>query len=157
MTRAVFLCIMRKFVIDETWITGETQSNSSSPSPFSQDIQNHIDNTIKKILEPKDTKPHLFPIGRTRVAEEIARITLQPLYAKSRVGSLSSDDVSSILTLLSSSHYEVTLVTLEFLEQIFLKCKDFGIPGNHVDIIVKELLRQVVEPTMKPRCLSQVN
>lgn len=144
--------------MDQTWFTGESQTTTSSLSNvhFSSEIQSVIDCAVDEVVKGEEIKLQLFAIGRTFVKEEIARIALQPVYGNFCGGNIKSTDVSCILALLSTSDYEVTLVTLEFLHQVFVNCRDVTVCGSQLDVIVKELLRHVVNFTMESSCLSQV-
>lgn len=157
MSRAVFLSILRCFILDQTWFSSDT-------SQLHSDILNELSPTIQTAMEEiiqkeNPTKEQIFPTGRTLVEEDIARIALHsnPVYGVSAANGLTSRDVSRIITFLSMPDYEVNIVALEFVHRIFLSTEDCPIAKGNIDEIVKVLLRQMWNSEMKGECLAMVS
>ena len=154
MSRAVFLSIMRLFILDQTWFSGDI---SRPHSDTLNEFYSTIETATKEIIKNEHpTKGQAFPTGRTLVKKEIARIAFHPLYRVSLNG-LTSRDISRIIAFLSTTDYEVSLVALEFLHRIFLSHADGPLAEEHVDAIVKELLKLMLDSKIKGECLAMVS
>ncbi len=155
MSRAVFLSIIRLFVIDQTWFSGDI---SQPHSDILNQLYPTIETAIKEItMNEHPTKEHAFPTGRTLVKEEIARIAFHPLYGVSSSNVVTSLDISRIMAFLSMTDYELNLVALEFVHGLFLRLEDCPMAKENIDVIVKKLLGQVLDSQMKGECLAMVS
>jgi hypothetical protein len=151
MSRAVFLSIVRLFVIEETW---NMQPHSEILSEFYPTIERAIEEVT---ANEYSTKGHSFPTGLTLVQEEIARIAFHPEYGPSPASVVTSNDLSRIMAFLLMPVYEVNLVVLEFLHNFFIRLKDCSMATENVEEIVRELLRQMWNFKMEGECLTMVS
>ena len=156
MSRAVFLSIVRQFVIDQTCFPGENPGCNQPSSEYSDIFHPALETAIDEIINYDSTNQQLFPTGRTLVKEEIARIALHPLYGDPTCKSLEPKDISRILAFLSMPDYEVNLVALEFLHGLFLKHPAVLLADENIGGITKELLRLMLDSNMKGECLAMV-
>ena len=157
MSRAVFLSILRCFILDQTWISSDT---SQIPSDVLNEFYPTIQIAVEEIIQNENlTKGQLFLTGRTLVKEDIARIALHsnPVYGVSAANGLTSRDVSRVIAFLSMPDYEVNLVALEFAQRIFLSAENCPIEKEKMEKIVKVLIRQMWNSEMKRECLAMVS
>ena len=156
MSRAVFLSILRCFILDHTWFSSDT---SQIPSDVLNEFYPTIKIAVEEIIQNENlTKGQLFLTGRTLVKEDIARIALHPnpVYGVSAANGLTSRDVSRVIAFLSMPDYEVNLVALEFVHRIFLSTENW-IEKEKMEKIVKVLIRQMWNSEMKRECLAMVS
>lgn len=157
MSRAVFLSILRLFIIDQTWCSGESHAHQLS-SDISDGFFPSLETAIEEILLSENVTEKIFPTGRTLVEEEIARIALHPCYSNSSThGPMSRrKHVSRIMAFLSMSAYEVKIVAMEVLYELFLKDTGVSLDKENIDLIAKGLLTNMLDSKMKGECLAMV-
>lgn len=154
MSRAVFLSIIRLFVIDQTWISYDVpQPHAGILNAFHRTIETAIDEIVKNDASDEKT----FPTGKTLVKKEIAQIVFHPSNHPSLSKALTFTNTSRIVAFLSMTDYEVNLVTLEFLHRVFSSHRFNSTAEKHVEEIVKELLRLLLDSSMKGECLAMVS
>ena len=157
MSRAVFLSILRLYIINQTWCSG---AGTSVVDSITKQLCTKIETALDEIIKDDHLNLHErqeFPTGLTLVKQELARIAFYFLNDSLSSNSFTSMDTSQIMPFLSTADYEVRLVTLEFLETLFIKIEDCPKIGENIDEIVKELKTQLCTSKMKGECLSMVS